>query len=254
MKPSMVMFWVIPWFGSYPGQGTSSYLSLLTIASLVKYRLTSQAPHARICLLTELAQFSPPLVVFRSCSTAVLARIRCGLFLLPSPHQIIVFFNKLYCALPCKRIKYLWAHLIFTGTTMNTEQYRKDFGRRLLNRLYETGTSQDELARRLGVNKASVSCWVNAKNSITVENLIRVADILDVSVMFLIEGREIEIDPVVLEAILSELAALEKTLRLSLTMRDRARLISLTYQQASQNTGQTVQKDYLRSLLELKFL
>jgi len=136
---------------------------------------------------------------------------------------------------------------------MHIETYHKEFGRRLLNRLYEINMSQDDLAKRLGVNKASVSCWVNAKNSITVENLIRTAEILDTSVTWLMEGRETEINPGTLEMILTELAKLEKMMGLNLAMRDRARLISLAYQQASINTSQPATRDFLSSVLALKF-
>ncbi|MBR5948489.1 MAG: helix-turn-helix transcriptional regulator [Clostridia bacterium] len=73
------------------------------------------------------------------------------------------------------------------------------FNEMLLKRRKELSLTQDELAEKLAVSRQSVSRWENGECMPDAEKLIRLSEILEISLDEL-TGREVRMEPIVLEA------------------------------------------------------
>lgn len=73
------------------------------------------------------------------------------------------------------------------------------FNEMLMKRRRELGMTQDELAEKLDISRQSISRWENGECMPDADKLIRLSDILDVSLDEL-TGREVKVAPIILEA------------------------------------------------------
>ena len=73
------------------------------------------------------------------------------------------------------------------------------FHEKLIQRRKELGLTQEELSERLSVSRQTVSKWENGECMPDADKFIRLSDILDISLDEL-AGREVEVQPIVLEA------------------------------------------------------
>lgn len=73
------------------------------------------------------------------------------------------------------------------------------FNEMLMKRRKELGMTQDDLAEKLSVSRQSVSRWENGECMPDSEKLLRLSDVLGISLDEL-TGREVKIEPIILEA------------------------------------------------------
>ncbi len=83
------------------------------------------------------------------------------------------------------------------------------FNESLIKRRKELGITQDELADKLGVSRQSISKWENGECMPDSDKLIRLSDVLGMSLDEL-TGREVRVEPIVLHA--PEIPKTKKTL------------------------------------------
>lgn len=70
---------------------------------------------------------------------------------------------------------------------MEEKDYSKVIARNLRNLIYEKGKSQAEVARDLGINKATLSSWMNATRTPKMANIDMLCDYFDVKRSALME-------------------------------------------------------------------
>lgn len=75
-------------------------------------------------------------------------------------------------------------------TLHDLEQYEQSIGPRIAIAREHMGMSVDDLAARLGVEPASVRAWEADERTPRANRLLMLAGILDVSLLWLLEGRE----------------------------------------------------------------
>ena len=73
------------------------------------------------------------------------------------------------------------------------------FNEMLMKRRRELGMTQDDLAEKLDISRQSVSRWENGECMPDSDKLIKLSDVLEISLDEL-TGREVKVEPIVLEA------------------------------------------------------
>jgi transcriptional regulator with XRE-family HTH domain len=69
-------------------------------------------------------------------------------------------------------------------------------GERIKKRRTELGWTQDQLAQKAGISKSFLSDLENAKRSVSADNLLDIARVLNLSLDYLMKGEESETKPV----------------------------------------------------------
>ena len=69
-------------------------------------------------------------------------------------------------------------------------------GERIKNRRNELGWTQDQLAQKAGISKSFLSDLENGKRSVSADNLLGIAGVLNLSLDYLMKGTEPEVKPV----------------------------------------------------------
>lgn len=78
-----------------------------------------------------------------------------------------------------------------TERAVKAERMRRRLASRIVGLRQKKGMNQDTLSERLGVQRARLANWESARHAPPVEDLVALADVLEVSVDALLTGRDL---------------------------------------------------------------
>jgi transcriptional regulator with XRE-family HTH domain len=121
-------------------------------------------------------------------------------------------------------------------------------GERIKKRRMELGWTQDQLSQKAGISKSFLSELENGKRSVSADNLLDIARVLNRSLDFLMTGEEPEAEPAEVQIPASLAAFADKE---GLTFRQALALLKMRQQVAAHRSS--TKKDTLASVDWQKF-